>query len=344
MKAFALYLIIYSNKSKYLNRKHVFNGEVMAHDVFISYSTKNSEIAEKVHETLQSNGIKCWFAPSNIKTADYFAKEIIDGLNASRVVVLIFSEHAQASKYVNEEIGTAFSTNKRIVALKVDDSFPKDDMNFYLMSTQWLDASPSALEDSGSTIEDYYNRLVEAVKRTLDDWNPDGQCKKCHRMFYIDHEFSDEESLKKYQSSRLCQKCQKETEIAPPPGFLQRYKLPIIAVLVVLIAVSGFMLFSGNGESESVSNETVISIGYVGIDDYGDGTYSYSVIGSITQNLVNSSKDVIHIDFLDKSGNVVDSSDTKIKEVSGNILGSIDVDDKNVAKVSLELQKKNGKV
>ena len=316
----------------------------MAHDVFISYSTKNSEFAQKAYETLEANGIKCWFAPSNIKTADYFAQEIIDGLNAARAVVLIFSQDAQESKYVNEEIGTAFSTDKRIVAFKVDDSFPKDDMNFYLMSTQWLDASPTALENPDVTLDDCYSGLVEAVKRTLNDWDPDGQCKKCHRMFYTDQEFSTPEALDEYRSSGLCQKCQKE--FVPPhrPGFWQRYKLPIIAVLVILIAVSGFMMFSGSGESESASNETVISIGYVGIDDYGDGTYAYSVFGTVASELVNSSKDVIHIDYYDKDGKVVDTSDTKIKDVDGNILGSIDADSKDIAKISLELRDKNKKV
>ena len=38
----------------------------MAHDVFISYSTKNTEYAEAVCEKLEDNGIECWIAPRNI--------------------------------------------------------------------------------------------------------------------------------------------------------------------------------------------------------------------------------------------------------------------------------------
>ena len=52
----------------------------------------------------------------------------------------------------------------------------------------------------------------------------------------------------------------------------------------------------------------------------------------------NSSDNVIHIDFYDKDRKVIDSSDTEIKDMDGNILGSIDVNKKDVSKVSLQLK------
>ena len=94
----------------------------MAHDVFISYSTKNTEYADAVCKKLEDNGIECWIAPRNIKTGTNYAKEIMDGLKLSKLVVLIFSKDAQESEYVNNEIDTAFSKNGQpIVALKVDE-------------------------------------------------------------------------------------------------------------------------------------------------------------------------------------------------------------------------------
>jgi hypothetical protein len=35
----------------------------MAHDVFISYSTKDKPIADAVCGTLERNGVRCWIAP-----------------------------------------------------------------------------------------------------------------------------------------------------------------------------------------------------------------------------------------------------------------------------------------
>ena len=58
----------------------------MAHDVFISYSTKNTEYADAVCKKLEDNGIECWIAPRNIKTGTNYAKEIMDGLKLAKLV------------------------------------------------------------------------------------------------------------------------------------------------------------------------------------------------------------------------------------------------------------------
>jgi hypothetical protein len=198
-------------------------------------------------------------------------------------------------------------------------------MEFFLKNTQWLDASPSALKKENKTLDDCYDQLVVDVKRVLDGapLNKDipgqgGQGK------VIPHK---------------------------QKGFFEKYKLPIVAVVVVLIAVAGFMVFNGTDSQQSdtdeasvTNNETGIEIGYVGLEDFGDDTYGYYVYGSIPSGLSSSSKDVVHIDFYNKDGKVVYSNDTKIGDVKGNTLGSIEVDKKNVDKVTVELQDKKGNV
>ena len=319
----------------------------MAHDVFISYSSRNKELADTVYENLENNGIKCWIDSKDIETSTYYADKIVDGLNVAKVVVLVFSKDSYESKYVNEEIGAAFETNKRIVPFKIDETLPEGDMKFYLKNTQWLDASPETREKEGKTLQNCYDQLVSTVKKILKNWDLDGQCGECHRMFKISDEFTSEKSYKIYKSSRICQKCQDKGILPPdPPGFFQRYKLPIIAVIViVLIAISGFVAFNAmNSQSNNDSNETGISIGYVGLDDYGDNNYVYSVFGTVSPDSSNSSGDVVHVNFYDGSGKVVGSSDTKIGDIEGNTLGSIDTDNNNTVKVSVELKDKDGKV
>lgn len=287
----------------------------MAHDVFISYSTKNTEFAEAVCDNLENNGVECWIAPRNIKTGTNYAKEIMDGLEASKVIVLVFSKDAQESEYVNNEIDTAFSKGKCIVSLKVDDTFPKDQMEFFLKNTQWLDASPTALKEQDKTLDSCYDQLVVDVKRVL------------------------KEGCAGHGSGGSGVAIPKKEK-----SFFDKYKLPIIGVVVLLIAVVGFMAYNGMSTQSTVANETGISIGYIGLEDNGGGSYSYYVFGSIADGFSNSSSDVIHIDYYDKDGKVVDKSDTKIKDMEGNILGSIDVSKKNVEKVSLKLQDKKDKV
>ena len=287
----------------------------MANEVFISYKSENAEYADALHEKFQQNGIKCWLDTNNIRTAKNFAQEIIDGLNEAKVIVLIYSKEADKSPYVYREIETAFEANKHIVPLKIDDTFPED-LEFFLRDTQWLDASPGALEKNNRTLDDCFDEVVETVKEVKD--------------------------------IPVVPRDPREKKIVPkkPKGTFERYGKYIIAAIVLIVVVGGVLVFTGmNGQSGTDdSNETLIDIGYVGLQDNGGDSYSYNVYGTVAENSNISSDDVIHIDFYDKDGKAVESSDSKVKDVDGNILGSVDTSGKDIAKISLELQSKDKNV
>mgnify|MGYP002627179605 CR=1 FL=1 len=103
------------------------------HDVFISYSTKNGEIANKICHALEQNNLSCWIAPRNIASGRSYINEIADAIKSTKIVVLIYSIDSQSSKYVNNEINMAFSNNKKILSFNIDNSMPKEDMEYYLI-------------------------------------------------------------------------------------------------------------------------------------------------------------------------------------------------------------------
>ena len=49
--------------------------------VFISYSTENSNVANEVCEFLENNGNSCFIAPRNIRTGFSYAEEIMRGID-----------------------------------------------------------------------------------------------------------------------------------------------------------------------------------------------------------------------------------------------------------------------
>lgn len=125
------------------------------HDVFISYSTKNSDIANKICHALEQNDFKCWIAPRNISSGRIYVEEIADAVKSTKIVVLVFSKYSQESRYVNNEINMAFSHKIPIISFNVDDSLPKEEMEYYLKVTQWLQAYPNP--------DDHLEELVEDV-------------------------------------------------------------------------------------------------------------------------------------------------------------------------------------
>lgn len=60
------------------------------HEVFISYSTKDVDIAESACKILESNGIKCWIAPRNEIGGKEFAEVIVDAIKKIKYIVANF--------------------------------------------------------------------------------------------------------------------------------------------------------------------------------------------------------------------------------------------------------------
>lgn len=80
---------------------------------FISYSSKDQEFADRLYADLQSKGVRCWFAPKDISIGAKFRDAIDEGIREREKVLLIFSEHAVSSSWVEKEVETAFEEEQR---------------------------------------------------------------------------------------------------------------------------------------------------------------------------------------------------------------------------------------
>jgi hypothetical protein len=46
------------------------------YSAFISYSSKDEALAKRLYADLQAKGVRCWFAPEDLKIGDKFSTEI----------------------------------------------------------------------------------------------------------------------------------------------------------------------------------------------------------------------------------------------------------------------------
>jgi TIR domain/Pentapeptide repeats (8 copies) len=74
---------------------------------FISYSTKDQEFAERLHADLQAKGVRCWFAPHDIKGGLKIHEQIDEAIRLHDRLLLILSEHSMKSEWVKTEIAKA---------------------------------------------------------------------------------------------------------------------------------------------------------------------------------------------------------------------------------------------
>jgi formylglycine-generating enzyme required for sulfatase activity len=132
----------------------------MAHDVFISYSSKDKVIADAVCAKLENNQIRCWIAPRDILPGMEYGQALVEAIKKSRLVVLVLSSNSNVSSQVMREIERAVSNEIPIIPLRIDNVLPSDSMEFYLSSVHWLDAITPP-------IEKHLDKLKDTVVRTL---------------------------------------------------------------------------------------------------------------------------------------------------------------------------------
>jgi hypothetical protein len=94
---------------------------------FISYSSKDEEFAQRLHADLQNTGVRCWFAPKDMKIGDEFRPRIDQAMYGHDRLLLILSEHSVNSRWVQKEVETAFEKEGRenrlvLFPVRVDDA------------------------------------------------------------------------------------------------------------------------------------------------------------------------------------------------------------------------------
>ena len=92
----------------------------MSQDVFISYSSYNKEAAQAICHVLEQGGIRCWMAPRDIPYGSQYGDVIDDAIKNCKVVVVVFSETAANSQWVNGELNVAFEEQKTIIPFRID--------------------------------------------------------------------------------------------------------------------------------------------------------------------------------------------------------------------------------
>ena len=118
----------------------------MTHKVFISYANEDREIADQAIANLEKHGIECWVSHRDSKPGEEWASSIVDAIENSQLVVLIYSENSNESQQVLREMERAVGANLPIVPYLVEDKPLSKSMSYFLGSTHWLDASNMSVD------------------------------------------------------------------------------------------------------------------------------------------------------------------------------------------------------
>ncbi len=138
----------------------IINAFLMAHVVFISYASKDVVVSNAICAGLEQRGIPCWIAPRDIVPGVPWAESIIDGIEGSRVMLLVFSEASNKSVQVQREVERAVHKGLSLMPVRIENVMPTRTMEYFISSQHWFDAI-------AQPIDQHIERLVQGVNAHL---------------------------------------------------------------------------------------------------------------------------------------------------------------------------------
>jgi len=81
--------------------------------LFISYSRRDEDFAKRLYADLQNKGVRCWFAPEDMKIGDNIHARIDESIHLYDKLLLVLSKHALASSWVEREVAAALEKEQQ---------------------------------------------------------------------------------------------------------------------------------------------------------------------------------------------------------------------------------------
>lgn len=150
----------------------------MIHDVFISYSRKDSEIVNKITEILSSKGLRLWIDKDGIESGDAFKAVIVRAIKNASVFLFFSSKNSNESPWTIKEVNTAVHLKKPIIPIRLDDADYNDSILFDIGGLDFVDFSDEIGRDAALT------RLLHALigKITTHETPTETKVERCNTL------------------------------------------------------------------------------------------------------------------------------------------------------------------
>lgn len=126
-------------------------------NIFISHSTRDNEKTNQITEILQKAEFDVWVDFHSIRDGARWVKEIETGIDGCDAVVVVWSESAKQSEWVEKECLYALDAKKPMFIALVENTR----LRLYVINIQFTDCTKN--------IADGMTDLIEAIQRTLND-------------------------------------------------------------------------------------------------------------------------------------------------------------------------------
>ncbi|HRH59032.1 MAG TPA: TIR domain-containing protein [Chitinophagaceae bacterium] len=133
-------------------------------DIFFSHATEDKEIALSLCEYLEQRKLRCWIAARDNMGGSNYAQSILRAIESSHIILVVLSEHANQSPFVQNEVERAFSKKLKKLPFIIDGCEPLESLEFFLGSTHWLRAKK---QEPLASFPEVYKNCIAILNQDL---------------------------------------------------------------------------------------------------------------------------------------------------------------------------------
>jgi hypothetical protein len=107
--------------------------------IFVSYSSKDSKVANQICSALEAKGLACWIASRDINPGENFGEAIVNAIRIAKLMLLVFTQNANNSDEIKKELVLAGHNRLIVIPVRVEDVVPGGAFAYELATRQWVD-------------------------------------------------------------------------------------------------------------------------------------------------------------------------------------------------------------
>lgn len=120
--------------------------------VFVSYSSRDRDVADLVCAHLESEGRAVWIAPRDVPPGMSYPEAIINAIRDCDIGLLVLSEASNSSPHVLREVGRISADDKPLFVLRLEKVELSDGLSYFASLLQWVEAPRDRLLMSAADI------------------------------------------------------------------------------------------------------------------------------------------------------------------------------------------------
>lgn len=125
---------------------------------FISHHSSQEKTARHLKSILERNGVTGWMAPDDIDPGVAFDQAIIEQVERSDLIILLFCAKSDQSRHVKRELMMAENNKKLIYPVRLEDIDAKG-LAYWLNDYQWIDW----IDRRDATVQ----KMIDTVKKQV---------------------------------------------------------------------------------------------------------------------------------------------------------------------------------